>query len=208
MLALAVGTGLETLHVLLEERVTALAGTKGKHKRERTAVRHGSALEAQLRGGAGGEPLVGSKSRVRERARRRSASRSISSSRPKLYRTLGGAWVLDQLWRRLRIDATLRRLLDGRRLDPRAEQALFALVANRALKPLSKLAATAWVGQDVAMPGLDEVDEDTCYRSMEWLLEVETELAEAVYWATADVLDLEVDLLFFDITVRVQELVE
>jgi hypothetical protein len=115
-------------------------------------------------------------------------------------RPLGGAWVLDQLWRRLGIDATLRRLLSGRRLDPRAERVLFALVANRALEPLSKLAASQWVSERVAIAGLDSVDEDTCYRSMDWLLEVEAELVEAVYWATADLLDLEVDLLFFDTT--------
>ena len=42
LLALAVGTGLETLHVLLDESVTALAGPKGKHNPERAAVRHGS----------------------------------------------------------------------------------------------------------------------------------------------------------------------
>jgi transposase len=35
---------------------------------------------------------------------------------------------------------------------------------------------------------------------MDFLLEVEPELAEAVYWATADLLNLEVDLLFFDTT--------
>jgi transposase len=115
-------------------------------------------------------------------------------------RPLGGAWVLDQLWRRLGIDSTLRRLLAGRRLDPRAERVLFALVANRALDPLSKLAATKWVAERVAIPGLPEVDEDTCYRSMDWLLAVEEELAQAVYFATAELLDLEVDLLFFDTT--------
>ncbi len=35
---------------------------------------------------------------------------------------------------------------------------------------------------------------------MDWLLEVEQELSEAVYFATADLLNLEVDLLFFDTT--------
>ncbi|GAC1345752.1 MAG: IS1634 family transposase [Candidatus Dormibacteria bacterium] len=115
-------------------------------------------------------------------------------------RPLGGAWVLDQLWRRLGIDATLRRLLAGRRLDARAERVLFALVANRALDPLSKLATTKWVRERVHVPGLAEVDEDTCYRSMDWLLEIEEELSQAVYFATAELLDLEVDLLFFDTT--------
>jgi len=115
-------------------------------------------------------------------------------------RPLGGAWVLDQLWHRLGIDASLRRLLTARKFDARIERVLFALVANRALEPLSKLAATQWVSERVAIAGLDSLDDDTCYRAMDWLLEVETELVEAVYWATADLLDLEVDLLFFDTT--------
>jgi hypothetical protein len=33
---------------------------------------------------------------------------------------------------------------------------------------------------------------------MDWLLAVESDLAEQVYWAVADLLNLEVDLLFFD----------
>ncbi|MPY95873.1 MAG: IS1634 family transposase, partial [Acidimicrobiia bacterium] len=115
-------------------------------------------------------------------------------------RPMGGAWALDQLWRRLGVDATLARLLEGRRLDARAERVLFALVANRALEPCSKLAATRWVAERVAICGLDEVDDDACYRAMDWLVEIEAELAEAVYWATADLLNLEVDLLFFDTT--------
>jgi transposase len=35
---------------------------------------------------------------------------------------------------------------------------------------------------------------------MDWLLEIDAELAEQVYWATADLLNLEVDLLVFDTT--------
>ena len=115
-------------------------------------------------------------------------------------RPMGGAWVLDQLWRRLGVDKLLARLLAGRRLDPGAERVIFALVANRALEPLSKLAATTWVTERVAVPGLDTLDVDSCYRSMDWLLEIEAELAEQVYWAVADLLNLEVDLLFFDTT--------
>ena len=113
-------------------------------------------------------------------------------------RPLGGAYVLDQLWRRLGLHTTLTKLLSGRRLDPRAERAVFAMVANRALGPLSKLACAAWVQEHAAIPGIAELDDDTCYRSMDWLLEVESELSETVYWAVADLLNLEVDLLFFD----------
>jgi hypothetical protein len=41
LLALAVGAGLQVMGTLMEESVTALAGSKGKHNPERTAVRHG-----------------------------------------------------------------------------------------------------------------------------------------------------------------------
>ncbi|MGH2744040.1 MAG: IS1634 family transposase, partial [Thermoleophilaceae bacterium] len=117
---------------------------------------------------------------------------------------VGGAWALDGLWRQLGIDAAIERLLGERRLDVRAERLLFALVANRALAPFSKLACCEWLAGDVAIPGLagEAVGEDPqpLYRAMDWLLEIEAQLAEQVYWATADLLNLEVDLLFFDTT--------
>jgi hypothetical protein len=115
-------------------------------------------------------------------------------------RPIGGAWALDGLWRALGIDVTLGRRLEGRRLDPRAERVIFAMVANRALEPLSKLACSKWLCERAWIDGLAEVDEDACYRAMDWLLEIEDELAERVYFATADLLNLEVDLLFFDTT--------
>ncbi|MFZ0381076.1 MAG: IS1634 family transposase, partial [Solirubrobacteraceae bacterium] len=115
-------------------------------------------------------------------------------------RPMGGAWALDGLWRTLKIERTLDRLLEGRRLDPRAERVIFAMVANRALEPLSKLACSKWVSERAWINGLPELDEDACYRAMDWLLEIEDELAEQVYFETADLLNLEVDLLFFDTT--------
>jgi hypothetical protein len=115
-------------------------------------------------------------------------------------RPMGGAWALDGLWRRLGIGEILTKLLRGRRRDPSAERVVFAMVANRALEPLSKLSTAAWVGERAAIPGLAELTDDQCYRAMDWLLEIEPELAEQVYWATASLLDLEVDLLFFDTT--------
>ena len=82
---------------------------------------------------------------------------------------MGGAWLLDGLWHRLGIDTVLRRLLAGTRRDPVVERVLFALVANRALAPSSKLAATGWVAHDVHVPGLPRLSDDACYRAMDWL---------------------------------------
>jgi putative transposase len=41
LLALSVGAGLQIVHLLMEESVTALAGPKGRHDSDRVAVRHG-----------------------------------------------------------------------------------------------------------------------------------------------------------------------
>jgi hypothetical protein len=113
-------------------------------------------------------------------------------------RPLGGTWVLDALWERLGIGPAMRGLLKGRRLDPAAERVLFALTANRALAPSSKLAAARWASEDVLIAGLPETSDDACYRAMDWLLEIRQALEKAVFDRAAEVLGLEVDLLFFD----------
>jgi Transposase DDE domain len=126
------------------------------------------------------------------------AELSFVDSRP-----YGGAYVLDGLWRRLGIDAIAAKLLAGGRGRPReaaAERVLFALVANRALAPSSKLAAADWVGHDVHIPGLPAATDDACYRAMDWLHEVAPVLEKEVFWQVANLLELEVDLLFFDTT--------
>ncbi|HLX52197.1 MAG TPA: IS1634 family transposase [Streptosporangiaceae bacterium] len=115
-------------------------------------------------------------------------------------RPLGGTWVLDALWAQLGIGAAMRKLLKGRRLDDSAERVLFALVANRALAPSSKLAAARWISEDVLISGLPSASDDACYRAMDWLLEIKDTLERQVFDQVADLLNLEVDLLFFDTT--------
>ncbi len=116
-------------------------------------------------------------------------------------RRLGGAWALDQLWDRLGIGAAIRRAATGRRLDAHAvERACFALVANRALEPSSKLAATRWVAERVAITGLDELGEDAAYRAMDFLLEALEEIAAGVFSSVATLLNLDLDIVFVDTT--------
>nr|WP_233308925.1 IS1634 family transposase [Pseudonocardia terrae] len=116
-------------------------------------------------------------------------------------KALGGVFALDGLWSKLGIDAAMRRMLATTRMEPRVERILFALVANRALAPSSKLAATRWIEHDVVIDDLDvPVVDESCYRAMDWLIAAEPELGRIVFDNTADLLNLEVDLLFFDTT--------
>src|SRR4029450_3375558 len=75
-------------------------------------------------------------------------------------RPAGAAWLLHSLLKALDVDSALRKVLGGRRFTTDVERGLFALVANRAIDPSSKLAAADWASHDVAIPGLDRMDDD------------------------------------------------
>lgn len=96
----------------------------------------------------------------------------ITGSKP-----MGTAYLLDGLWRQLGIDTALKRVLGDRRFTTDVERVLFALVANRAIDPLSKLAATEWACEDVLIAGSEELDEDQAYRAMDLLAEAKTAAA-------------------------------
>jgi hypothetical protein len=124
-------------------------------------------------------------------------------------KALGATWALDGVWAQLGLDALLRRLLAGTRRDARTERVLFGLVAARAIEPGSKLATAGWLTRRTHIPGLSvssadggllPVSEDECYRAMDWLIAAAPQLEREVFWSVASLLDLDVDLLFFDTT--------
>jgi putative transposase len=87
LLALAVGTGLQVLQVMLEEDVARLVGARGRHNPDRTAVRHGSEQ--------GQVTLGGRRVRVR-RPRVRTADGTREVAVP-TYQAFASAELLDQL---------------------------------------------------------------------------------------------------------------
>jgi hypothetical protein len=122
-------------------------------------------------------------------------------------RRLGGAWTLDRVWERLGIGAAIRAVAAGRRLDAEAvERVIFALVAQRALEPGSKLAATRWVAERVAIEGCAGFDTDVAYAAMDFLLDALGEIAAGVFDATATLLNLSCDVIFVDTTSTYWEL--
>jgi hypothetical protein len=120
---------------------------------------------------------------------------SITDVRP-----MGAAFLADALWHRIGIADAIARVAARRRVDPSlAERVIFAMVANRlSVRPLSKLAGCTWVARRVFIEGLEAVSDDACYRAMDFLLDAIPELQEQVFFAVANLLNLEVDVLFFD----------
>lgn len=115
-------------------------------------------------------------------------------------RPYGAAWAVAELWRQLGIGAVLERALQHRGFRTPVERAIFALVANRCLAPSSKLGVERWVAEEVALPGVEDVPVQQLYRAMDALLECGDQVQEQVFFHVANLLNLEVDLLFFDTT--------
>ena len=118
-------------------------------------------------------------------------------------RQAGGAYLLRGLWDRLGIDTCLKKAIKERDFSAPILEAIFAMVANRALSPSSKLAIGDWV-RDYVYLGRSEKSQalqvQHFYRAMDFLLEHAEDIQKKVFWATATLLNLTVDLIFFDTT--------
>lgn len=102
--------------------------------------------------------------------------------------------MLEQLWRELEIDKVLG---SGEAF----ERALFAMTANRAIKPYSKLYCHGqWLKEEVFFPEGQELQLHQLYRAMDYLLVNQASVEKAVYFKMADLMKADVDLIFYDTT--------
>jgi transposase len=113
----------------------------------------------------------------------------------------GDLYVLDALWRELGISEVITNAVGRRKFDFPVERALFAMVANRACAGSSKLYCyEQWLGEDVWIDGARELQLHHLYRAMDFLEQNRESLDEGLYYRMADLLNLDVDLVFYDTT--------
>ena len=106
----------------------------------------------------------------------------------------GGVYVLGQLWHELEIDKVLGR-------GSAFERALFAMTANRALQPYSKLYChQQWLKEEVFLPEGQDLGLHQLYRAMDTLLARQEEVEKAIFFKMADLMNADVDLIFYDTT--------
>src|SRR5215831_1936856 len=109
--------------------------------------------------------------------------------------------VLEALWQRLGLAEIIADHLKGRQLDFAVERALFAMVANRACAPCSKLYCDEqWLREDVRIDGTDTLALPQLYRALDVLEAHKDGIAQALYCRLADRLNLDVELIFYDTT--------
>ena len=113
----------------------------------------------------------------------------------------GPLYVLEALWQRLGLADIIAEHLKGRQLDFAVERALLAMVANRACAPCSKLYCyEQWLREDVRIAGTDTLDLHHLYRAMDVLEAHKDGIEQALYFRLADLLNLDVELIFYDTT--------
>jgi transposase len=120
----------------------------------------------------------------------------------KLIRTFGFGCVMaiDALWERLGIGKTLRDICKANRLDIAYERALLAMTANRLCEPESKLGVwDSWLSK-VYLPSCNGLKLDHMYEAMDILYYNAAGVERNIFFHTADLLNLQVDLIFYDTT--------
>jgi transposase len=115
-------------------------------------------------------------------------------------RPLGVVHVAQALWERLGIGPALRKIVARSRCTVPYERALLAMTANRLDQPCSKLGVwDRWL-QTVHLPSCEGLKLDHMYEAMDVLHKHAAEVEEAVFLETAELFNLEVDVVFYDTT--------
>lgn len=120
----------------------------------------------------------------------------------KLIRTLalGVPFAAEALWERLGIGPALRKVIQEAGCGLHYEKALLAMTANRLCEPESKLGVwDRWLST-VYMPSCSGLKLHQMYEAMDLLQRHIATIEQAVFFHTANLFDLVVDLIFYDTT--------
>jgi transposase len=113
----------------------------------------------------------------------------------------GPLYAVSKLWESLEIGKIIVAAAEHEERAVPFERAVFAMVANRCLAPRSKLGCyERWMKEDVYFPEGSKIGLHHLYRAMDFLDEQKEKIEEALYWRLADLLSLDVDLIFYDTT--------
>jgi len=113
---------------------------------------------------------------------------------------LGCPMVIEALWERLGLKKTLKGIEQSAGVTVPYERALLAMVANRLCDPESKLGVwDRWLSR-VYLPSCTELKLRHMYEAMDLFHAHAQAIEKAVFFNTANLLNLEVDLIFYDTT--------
>ena len=113
----------------------------------------------------------------------------------------GPVFAFEALWKRIGLDEIIERLSRTKKVRFPVERALFAMCANRALAPSSKLYCyEQWLREEVRIDGTAKLELQHLYRALDFLEAQKEAIEEALYFRLADLFHIDVDVVFYDTT--------
>ena len=113
----------------------------------------------------------------------------------------GTVHVVQALWHELGIDRVVASLQTKHGGRQPFERALFAMVANRTSAPCSKLyCREQWLAEEVFLPGKEKLELQHLYRALDFLEAHKDDFEREVYFRMADLMNADVDVIFYDTT--------
>ena len=113
----------------------------------------------------------------------------------------GTVHVVQSIWHELGIDRVIAELQAKHGGHQPFERALFAMVANRTSEPSSKLyCREQWLPEEVFLPGKEKLELHHLYRAMDFLEAHKEQVEREVFFHMADLMNADVDVIFYDTT--------
>ena len=114
--------------------------------------------------------------------------------------TLGTVLAIEALWDKIGLRKTFGDVARANKLPESYERALLAMTANRLCSPESKLSVwDRWL-DTVYLPSCEKLKLHHIYVAMDMLYAHAAEVEETVFFHTANLFNLDVDLIFYDTT--------
>ena len=115
-------------------------------------------------------------------------------------RAMGCPLVIETMWERLGMKKTFSDIVHAEGLRAPYERAFLAMTANRLCEPESKLGVwDRWLSK-VYMPSCSDLKLSQMYEAMDLFHQHAAKVEKAIFLETANLFNLEVDLIFYDTT--------
>jgi len=113
----------------------------------------------------------------------------------------GACFAIDTIWKQLNMSDTIRQHMKEHTCDIDIVPPVKAMVFNRLLEPSSKLRVSEWIKtQAIHEIFPHEIPLHHYYRSLDYLMAHKESLEEDIFWKVNDIFNLDLSMVFYDLT--------
>lgn len=115
-------------------------------------------------------------------------------------RSYGTVFLVEALANKLGLTSLLSTQLKKRNYTSPITYAILAMITNRCMEPLSKLAVEEWIKEDIYFPLSKNLELQHFYRGLDFLEESKDVIEDELFWQTRNLFNRKIDLIFYDTT--------